>query len=64
VPDDLRRLPVLDVDAHTARRIERRLREDRASIRATALSAVLATTAVAYLSWAIAFTSTMGNLAR
>ncbi|MGZ3421649.1 MAG: hypothetical protein ACXWUG_10755 [Polyangiales bacterium] len=66
MPDDLeflRCLPTLDVDARTARRIERRLREGP-SLRGAALSALLATTTFTYLAWAIAFTSNLGILAR
>jgi hypothetical protein len=66
VPDDLeslRGLPTLDVDALTAHRIERRLTRGP-SLREAALPTLLATTALTYLAWAIAFTSNLGLLAR
>jgi hypothetical protein len=62
VPDDLeslRRLPRLDVDPRARSRIERRLYEEMHPMRTAALHGLLAATVVAYLSWAIAFTSAL-----
>jgi hypothetical protein len=56
---ELRRLPRLDVDPRAASRIERCLHEEMRPLRMAALHGVLAATVVAYLSWAIAFTSAL-----